>query len=193
MASARRTGARRLRVLAASLAVLLTLAVAAGVLALNHRDQAQTRASVAEATRIAQLSELALDDQELETASLLAVEGWREHQTDGAEGALLSAAQEYGSSSQVLPIDIESSDVSSNDVIASPGFNSGGVTLWDISRREAIGTIDTTSASSVPFRPDGTRLAVLANNDDETQRLEFWDVATRMQISTFDPRAEGNH
>ena len=187
LANARRT-ARRLRVLAVSLAVLLALAVAAGVLALNQRDEAQTRASVAEATRIAQLSGLALDGQDLETAALLAVEGWRAHQTDATEGALLSAAQEYGSSSQVLPIFIDSSDVSSDDVIASPGIDSGGVSLWDLSRREAIGTIDTTSASSVQFSPDGTRLAVLTNDDDddETLRLEFWDVATRELISTFE-------
>ena len=163
LASARRTEGRRLRVLAASLAVLLTLAVAAGVLALNQRDQAQTRASVAEATRIAQLSELALDDQELETASLLAVEGWREHQTDATEGALLSAAQEYGSSSQVLPIDIESSDVSSNDVIASPGFNSGGVTLWDIPAAKR-------SARSTPrrHRPCGSAPTALASPSSRT-------------------------
>ena len=60
------------------------------------------------------------------------------------------------------------------------GSSDGTVTLWDVRRRERIGTLhgQKNQVSSVVFSPDGTTLA--AASDIKTIRL--WDVGRREQI-----------
>jgi WD40 repeat protein len=76
-------------------------------------------------------------------------------------------------------------DLSPDDIIASAAFDSG-ITLWDLSRGETVGTLDTPSVWSLEFSPDGSRLAALTLAEDEVLRLEFWDTRTSQHISTLD-------
>ena len=175
LASSRRA-ARRFRALAVGLAVLLVAAVAAGVLAQVQRNQARTRARVAEAGRLANLSEVA-GNQDLTRAVLLAIESWRTDENRDTEGVLLAAAQRYGTSDDVLHVPISGTfDVSSTDMLATTDVGQD-VVLWDLRATSSPEVLET-EAYDVQFSPDGSLVAAFTlPRAGQPPEIEVWDVA----------------
>ena len=182
---------RRLRILVAALAVLLVAALAAGGFALLQRSDAQHKARVAQAGRLAAQSREAAG-QHPDLALLLALEAGRLDDSIDTRGALLGAL-EHGSRIRAW---LQGFDA---PVIAAAFSPDGrllatvtvkGVTLWDTAKWRPIGPPLRPSQGSweegVDFSPDGRTLAIAGGQG----RLELWDVATMKQLRDLaDPAA----
>jgi WD40 repeat protein/class 3 adenylate cyclase len=173
---------RRLMVVAATLAVLLGIAVVAAVFAVGQRSRAQRQERSATARALVRSAE-AERTQRLDLALLLGLEAERTRSTPEGRSVLLSSVQRAGRILQFLrghegPV----SDVAfSRDgkLLASIG-EQGGIRLWDAATRRPVGGPLGRAGEAVAFGP-GPVLA--AGGSQGTVRL--WDVATRRQTAEF--------
>lgn len=182
---------RRLRMLVAALAVFLLAALAAGVFAMVQRSDAQHKARVAQAGRLAaQSREEAGEHPDL--ALLLALEAGRLDDSIDTRGALLGAL-EHGS---WIGKWLQGFDT---PVIAA-AFSPDGrllatvtlreTTLWDAATWRPIGPPLRSSQGGweegVDFSPDARTLAIAGGEG----RVELWDVSTMKKLRELtDPAA----
>jgi WD40 repeat protein/class 3 adenylate cyclase len=173
---------RRLVGVAATLAVLLALAVVAALFAVTQRGRAQREERSATARALVRGAE-AEQTQRLDLALLLGLEAERTRSTPEGRSVLLSAVQRGGRILQFLrghegPV----SDVAfSRDgkLLASIG-EQGGIRLWDPATRRPVGEPLGRAGDAVAFGP-GRLLA--AGGSQGTVRL--WDVGGRRQTAAF--------
>ena len=182
---------RRLRILVAALALLLLSALAAGGFALVQRSDAQDKARVAQAGRLAAQSREAAG-QHPDLALLLALEAGRLDDSIDTRGALLGGL-EHGSRIRSW---LQGFDA---PVIATAFSPDGGllatvtlgeVTLWDTTTWRPLGLPLRSSQGGweegVDFSPDGRTLAIAGVQG----RVELWDVSTAKQVGELaDPVA----
>jgi WD40 repeat protein/DNA-binding SARP family transcriptional activator len=168
---------RRLRALLAGAAVLLVVAMVAGLLAVRQANRADRATVEAEARRVGAQALLADD---LDRSLLLAVEGVRLDNSTDTRANLLSAlsrSPEPIASTRGDGKGFFSLDLSPDGKVAGVGRAFSGLSFYDTTTREMLGSYDDVTVGSFEFRPDGKELAVSA-------QLDF-DVA-------FDPNAGPN-
>ena len=70
--------------------------------------------------------------------------------------------------------DVRSVAISGDSRLLAVGFKSGGVTVWDLGRREILRTLNTSTQplECLTFVPGSKRLTVLSTSG----QIEFWDV-----------------
>ncbi|MCX4966909.1 hypothetical protein OHA98_19150 [Streptomyces sp. NBC_00654] len=179
--AARRT--RHLRYLVASLALLLTVAMAVGAVAVNQRHHALQAQAAALSRQLAAQS-LNLADSRPGTAMLLSVEAYRTAKTPEARGALLSMSVRRFYQAELTGHTDAVSEVaySSDGTLASAGRD-GKVVLLDPLRRTRLATLTAhaTWLRAVAFSPDGRRMAT--GGDDG--KVVLWDVARRTPTATL--------
>jgi WD40 repeat protein len=173
----RQRGVRRLRALAAGLAVALLLAVSGGVVALVQRGNARDSTQVAESQAVAlqARSELFTDSV---SATRGALEAWALKHTPEARSALISAQQ----GAVLGPLGTESRAytvaVSPDGRWVATAFYDGRIQLWDAAALTQIGP-DLRSPAvgvlSLAFSPDGRYLASGAAARDG---VIVWDLTT---------------
>jgi WD40 repeat protein len=151
---------RRLRALAGAMAVLLAIAVALGVVALDQRNEARDQGEVATAHALAALSDaqLAFDP---ELAILLARRSVSTHATPqgmlslrrALDGSLLRATMS-GHHDLVRGLAFSPS----GKQLATASFD-GTVRIWDVRNGRELRRIDE-AGNSVSFTPDGSSLVI---------------------------------
>ena len=169
---------------AITLAVLLALALAAALFALNQRGKAQREERSATARALVRGAEGELG-QRVDLALLLGLEAERTSSTPEGRSVVLSGLQRSGRVVQFLrghegPV----SDVAfSRDgkLLASIG-EQGGARLWDAGTRRPLGAPLGQSGDAVAFGP-GTLLASGSSTDGTVQ---LWDARTRRARGDFD-------
>jgi WD40 repeat protein len=176
----RRRATNRLRGVVTGLAVLLVVALVAGVLAVLARNDTE-RERVATQSRL--LASRATANGEVDPVGSMAeaVEAWRTAPTTEARGALLSAPLlTYPSSFQSGLAPALSVDVDHDGGMIAAGSNDGKVVLWDVAARKTldvdikgVGTI-----ASLKFSPDGKLLAVSSLDSDNVAEsgVSVWSV-----------------
>ena len=179
-----RRHARRLRILLAGVAVLLAVAVAAGVVALAQRGHARRSATVARAGRLAAESrEAAANHPDL--ALLLALEADRLDDSVDSRGALLGAL-EHGSWIRAWLQDfhfhttVESVAFSPDGKLLATA-TAKGTTLWNTQTWRPVAPPLRSRQGGwdwVDFSPDGRTLAIAGGEG----RVELWDVAARREL-----------
>ena len=155
---------RRLRAGLAALAVLLVLAVVAGLVALDERDKARDEAVGADAQR---LGALALLEDDLDRALLLARQGVALNDTVQTRSNLLAALLKSPAAIGVIRADsgdIEWTALSPDGRTLAAGNSPGRVLLFDTRTRERVATLKLTPRDAaiydLAYSPDGNRLAV---------------------------------
>ncbi|MFG1606360.1 NACHT and WD repeat domain-containing protein [Actinoplanes sp. NPDC049265] len=178
--SVARRSAGRLRGVVAALAVLLVLAVAGGVVALNARDVARSRQLAAESR-----TATSLNDHEARTK---AIDAWDAAHTTEARTALISAQQ-------TVTLGRLGSDVGAYRVAVSPdgsrvavGFYDGRLQLWDARTFRQIGADfrqpgDEVTLVGLEFSPDGRYLA--SSSLSLPAAVSLWDGATGRPLRTL--------
>jgi WD40 repeat protein/DNA-binding SARP family transcriptional activator len=154
---------RRVRGVLASVAALLVLAVAAGVVALDQRGSARDEATAADAQR---LGSRALVEEDFDRALLLARQGVALDDTVRTRGNLLAALLKGPAAVGVMRVagDPLTTELSPDDRTLAVGTNSGEVRFFDTRARRHSATLRTTPARApvfgLAYSPDGRRLAV---------------------------------
>jgi WD40 repeat protein/class 3 adenylate cyclase len=174
---------RRLMIVAATLAVLLGIAIVAAVFALSQRGRAQREERSATARALVRGAE-AEQLQRLDLALLLGLEAERTRSTPEGRSVLLSAVQRAGRILQFLrghegPV----SDVAfSRDgkLLASIG-EQGGVRLWDPATRRPVGEPLGRAGDAVSFGPGN----LLAAGSSQNGTVRLWDASRRRESSEF--------
>jgi WD40 repeat protein/DNA-binding SARP family transcriptional activator len=172
----------RLRGLLAGVALLLLLAVVAGVVALNQRGDARDAALAADAQR---LGAEALTQERFDRALLLARTGVALAETPATRGNLLSILLRNPAALGVLGHgpSLLAGAVSPDGSLIATGDNRGSVTVYDAKSRQPLGrpySIREGVIQQLRFSPDGTRLAV--GSVDPT------DLLQRALVDLIDPR-----
>ena len=154
---------RRLRALLGGLALLLALAVVAGVVAVSQRGQAREAALVADAQRV---GAEALTRERLDQSLLLARAGVELDDSAPTRGNLLSALMGNPQALGMLQGDGEElwvSAVSPDGRLVAIGGGAGIVTFVDAASRRAVGKpyrLREGVVQDMRFSPDGATLAV---------------------------------
>jgi WD40 repeat protein/DNA-binding SARP family transcriptional activator len=157
----RRTN-RRLRTLLAGLAVLLALALGAGVIALNQRGEARDAALTADAQR---LGVEALNQERLDQALLFARAAVELDETPATQSSLLSVLQRSPATLGAVDHDwgIYGAAISPDGKLMAIGDDIGNVVVYDAGTRRPLGRpyqIESGLIQNVRFSPDGDTLAV---------------------------------
>ncbi|MDT7840983.1 nSTAND1 domain-containing NTPase [Streptomyces justiciae] len=184
-ASERRNRSRRRRVLTVS-AVLVALALVAGVIALvqqrsavaEHR-QAREQQLVATVRQLQAKADAALDTDP-KTALRLFLAAHRIHPDSETYASLQQAltTTPYAGQLTGVPSGVKSIDYSADGRYLTAGFNSGAVMLWDVSdplRPRQVGKpfIGFDMPADVSFTPDGRRLVTTS----AAGSVRIWDLA----------------
>jgi WD40 repeat protein/transcriptional regulator with XRE-family HTH domain len=168
---------RRLRLLAASLALLLLVVTGVSVVALRLRDEAVHAQQVSLSRQLA-AEALGLVESRPAAAMLVSAEAFRVAPTFEARSALLtvSAHQQYRAELTGHGEAVSEAAFSRDGTLATVSRDRT-VILWDSERRRRIATLrdHRTWLRAVAFSPDGRTLAT--GGDDG--RLVLWDVAKR--------------
>jgi WD40 repeat protein len=190
---------RALRRWVGALAVLLSLALLAGFLAVVQSREARMRERLESAHQLALTSRhlLAIDP---DLSGLVAIEAYRLHPDLETRGALLSAA--FAAQRRVdlnrggTPVfDVE---VASDGSLAASAGRDGAVTLWDLRRRVRAGVLSPDASTAeglymrkVAFSADSLLLASLATHPRGTTPgvVTVWDLRTRRPV--FQERRPG--
>jgi WD40 repeat protein/class 3 adenylate cyclase/energy-coupling factor transporter ATP-binding protein EcfA2 len=154
---------RRLRMVLAAVAVLLAVAVAGAIVALDQRIAARNQTRVAEAQR---LGVQALTEPRLDRALLLASQGVALNDSLPTRSNLLEALLRSPAAIRVMPGDgnpLSALDLSPDGRTLAAGDTRGNVLFLDAATGRRAGRpykTPTGGISMVRFSPDGTRLAV---------------------------------
>jgi WD40 repeat protein len=189
----RKRQTRRLRDLVTGLAILLVLALGAGLIAMVARNDAEQQRGTAERERNVALSRqlaaesLAEADTDPVSAQRKAVQAWRTSPTLEARGALLSAPSlAYPSTFTSGVGTAYSIDVSPDGTLVAIGGADGEAVLWDV---EANKPRDVDIAASggvmiVRFSPDGAMLAVSSIDPDSLEGgVAIWAVPSGRRVT----------
>jgi WD40 repeat protein/DNA-binding SARP family transcriptional activator len=178
----RRTN-RRLRALLAGLALLLALALWAGIVALNQRGEARDAARTADAQR---LGVEALNEERLDQALLFARAAVELDDTPATEGSLLSVLLRDPATLGIVnhTFGIYGAAMSPDGKLMAIGDDIGNVVVYDAATRAPLGRpyeVANGIIENVRFSPDGDTLAVsYANSGVADQRSG--------QVDLVDPR-----
>ncbi|MFE9141865.1 helix-turn-helix domain-containing protein [Streptomyces tubercidicus] len=191
-AAARTT--RRLRQFTGTLAVLLVLALTAGVIAWDqYRTSEQQRHTAVTAQQMSLSRQLAAQSTALledspDLASLLAVHAYRTARTKEATAGVLAAAGLPLRQRLEHTYDALSAAFSPDGHTLATVDGAGGVRLWNVIRGKIRTTLtDNSGAESVAFSPDGRTLATGEDNGG----VRLWDVATgKVRASLTSPQAD---
>lgn len=164
---AQQRGARRLRAVVAGLAILLIVAVAAGVVAVVARGAADEQRLAAESRQLAAEALLNADDDPV-GARRTALRAWRTSPTAEARGALLSA--QMLSFPRAIATGMEGArvvDITPDGGLVAIGGGpiesekSTRVEVWDVREHRLVASLPDveTVLVNVEFSPDGTLLA----------------------------------
>jgi WD40 repeat protein len=155
---------RRLRAGLVALAALLVLAVIAGLVALDERGKARDEAVASDAQR---LGALALLEDDLDRALLLARQGVALDDTVQTRGNLLAALLKSPAAIGVIRADtgrIEATALSPDERTLAVGTSPGRILLFNTPTRQRVATLRPTSKDAfilnLAYSPDGSRLAV---------------------------------
>ena len=161
---------RRLRAGLVALAALLVLAVVAGLVALDERGKARDEAVAADAQR---LGALALLEDDLDRALLLARQGVALDDSVQTRGSLLAALLKSPAAIGVIRADsgrIVATALSPDARTLAVGNSPGRILLFDARTRELVAALKPTSKDAVildlAYSPDGTRLAIVHDHPD---------------------------
>ena len=154
---------RRLRMMLAAVAVLLAVAVAGGVVALDQRSSARNEARVAEAQR---LGVRALSEPRLDRSLLLARQGVALDQSTATRGYLFEALLRSPAAIRVMSgagNPLTAVDVSPDGRTLAAGDGSGNVLFFDAAtgRQVAAPYRALRGISAVRFSPDGKLVALV--------------------------------
>jgi WD40 repeat protein len=188
--------AKRLRMLAAGLAVLLLVAAGAGVVADRQRRLADRRLHEARSRDLAGRATAEVHD-DLARAARLAVQAFRAAPTPQARGAVLSLAS---APHHTALLDGRTGPVTAvalggdGRLLAAGGR--GTVTLWDVTNGTRRSVLPLTNAAGRPpvealaFSSDERFVAAAARNDAGWS-VQIWNVASRTQVSATQGATQG--
>ncbi|MET0727662.1 MAG: hypothetical protein ABWZ76_05115, partial [Acidimicrobiales bacterium] len=186
---------RRLRAQLVALAVVLVVAVVAGLTAVRQRDRAQESAADSDAAAVAadaaavaadarRVGAQALVAEALDRSLLLAVEGVRLDDAPDTRANLLAALSRSpalvgsaGVGQQLWALDVSPD----GELVAVSGVP-GAVSFHDADTLEQSGTLDVPSWK-IQFRPDGEQIAVAASSTTSEYPLPVLLVDS----TTFEP------
>lgn len=169
---------RRLRLAVAIVTAALAAAVVAGLLAFRAQGREADARAVADAGR---LGALALLEDDLDRALLLAREGVALNDSLESRGRLLAALLRSPAAIAIDHLDgdaVRWLDASPDGERVAAGFGNGTVALLDVRRRRQDGSVIAVApldVSSVDFSPDGSRLAISSLSG----RVGVWDANSR--------------
>jgi WD40 repeat protein/transcriptional regulator with XRE-family HTH domain len=192
LAQTEKQAARRLRWLAAGLALFLLAATGLAVFAFNRQAEAVSNLALSESQRLAAEAVAILQGNgDAELAALLSLRALNTAYTTQADMALQQASKrDYGRRLLVGHThDVIALTFSPDGRLALSGSADQTARLWDL--RETGRLLHTLTGHTnfvlaVAFSPDG-RLA-LTGSDDHTARL--WDVATGQELQTLTGHAD---
>ena len=179
--------ARRLRWLAAGLALFLIISIISATVALQQSRRAQREERLARSRQLAALAE-AIPANQPTIAWLLSIEASRVAPTVEARGALLSALQRSPELVASLDNHAEARSLAfspDGQMIAvgteDPQTLKGTILFWDVTHRQLEGQVYSNyhRVLSLAFSPDGRILA--SGNREGT--IELWDVKQRRLTS----------
>jgi WD40 repeat protein/transcriptional regulator with XRE-family HTH domain len=175
---------RRLRVLAAALALLLVAAVTTGIVAMRQWQRADQVAQTATSRQLATQA-LQLLESQPSTAMLLAVQAFRLAPTAEARSVLLSitAQQAYQGELKGHTDAISQVAISSDGHTMASASKDDTIILWDLQRRTRRATLPVhdTWLRTLAFSPDGHTLAT--GGDDN--HLVLWNADTGTRLATL--------
>ena len=188
---------RRLRVLLASVALVLVVALVAGGIAFVQRRHAAAASNRADVSRVAAVSRSVIDRQ-ADLGLLLAVAAYRLDRTSETRSTLLNALTAHplllgmlhGADSG-LEAAVFSPD---GTTLATPTSDGTGTILWDARTDRRLATLRESDANlGAAFSPDGRFLAVPAalRTADSRLGMELWDVHGR-RLDRFLPSPSGS-
>lgn len=180
----------------AALAVLLVLAVVAGIGVMVQRNEARAQTEIVRAQRQEALSRqlaaeaLAARDSNPERAAMIALASWQTAPTVQARGALLSVrTQEYQGRLIGHTGRVWTTAITPDGTMVATGGADHTVRLWDVATHRELARFDTGPGEmgKVAFSPDGTTLAATTyyaegTDPNVTAGVILWDVRTRRQL-----------
>jgi WD40 repeat protein/DNA-binding SARP family transcriptional activator len=177
-AERQRQANRRLRAVLAGLAVLLALAVVAGIVALNQRGEARDAARVADAQR---LGTEALGQERLDEALLLTSAAVELDESPATLGSMLSVLLRYPAAIGVLNYGwpMYGAALSPDGKLIATGDERGAVNVYDAATRRPIGppyVIEGGLVQNVRFTPDGASIVVSSMDPENREHSGLVDV-----------------
>jgi WD40 repeat protein len=182
---------RRLRAGLVALAALLVLALIAGLVALDERGKARHEALASDAQR---LGALALLEDDLDRALLLARQGVALDDTVQTRGNLLAALLKSPAAIGVIRTDtgrIQATALSPDGRTLAVGNTPGRILLFDARTRKRVATLRPTPKDAdifdLAYSPDGGRLAIghldHPNTRDGSFEVMVFDVRNRRRVA----------
>ena len=150
---------RRLRILLAGAAVLIVVAIVAGLLAVRQATRADRATIAADARRV---GAQALVAEDLDRALLLAVEGVRLDDSTDTRANLLAALgrspELIGSIRGERPL--AAVDLSADGNVVAVNSIFGVISMYDVGTRARVGPVPDLHVETFAFRPTGGQLAI---------------------------------